>query len=572
MSAVGAAAVATTDWEHFDRRAHGANGEWAAVAKRAPKIVATVRGYLDELAVTMAAGSVVSYESHLRDFVIWLAESDPTCRRVAAVTANHIADYRAWLQTRPARQQDRPVSERTIEQRLAVLRLFFERIAARGWADSPRVNPIPRVPRSRVRPKPPPGPRKPGGGIPEITWNDIAASAPQLAATMGAYLDQLAVSARPATVNAVSLALRFFAGHLIRHEPDCAAVADVERRHIESYKVALAARRTRSGRPLANETIRGRLSLLRTFFERVIEWDYLDAPPRMPIYAVDVPRADEPPPKFLDDPTAAKFMATLATDTDRRRRLMVELLARTGMRAGELATLRDDAMFRLGEHHWLRIEVGKLHNGRTVPLHPLLVGLISDYRAERGPSATGLLVERRSHTPFDRRTIHRYVASVARRAGIGHVHPHQLRHTLATQCINRGMSLEAVAALLGHRSPKMTGVYARISSEVVAEQYFAAMAAMETQPQRTALPTTNMATTSPHRRLLGNGHCTRPVELDCRFQTMCEGCGFFETSEEFVPILRRQHHNAVEHNDLPRAKIFHELVTFIASDHPAKRP
>ena len=88
---------------------------------------------------------------------------------------------------------------------------------------------------------------------------------------MCAYVDQLAVSARPATVNAVSLALRFFAGHLIRHEPVCVAVADVERRHIESYKVVLAARRTRAGRPLANETIRGRLSLLRTFFERVIE-------------------------------------------------------------------------------------------------------------------------------------------------------------------------------------------------------------------------------------------------------------------------------------------------------------
>ena len=35
-------------------------------------------------------------------------------------------------------------------------------------------------------------------------------------------------------------------------------------------------------------------------------------------------------------------------------------------------------------------------------------------------------------------------------AGIAHVAPHQLRHTLATQAINRGMSLEALAALLGH--------------------------------------------------------------------------------------------------------------------------
>jgi site-specific recombinase XerD len=44
------------------------------------------------------------------------------------------------------------------------------------------------------------------------------------------------------------------------------------------------------------------------------------------------PNRDEPLPKFLDDPTAAKFMAALAVDPTRRRRLMVELLARTGMR------------------------------------------------------------------------------------------------------------------------------------------------------------------------------------------------------------------------------------------------
>ena len=138
-------------------------------------------------------------------------------------------------------------------------------------------------------------------------------------------------------------------------------------------------------------------------------------------------------PRFLDDPTAAKFMAALAEDPDRRRRLMVELLARTGMRAGELGALRDDAVFRLSGAHWLRIPVGKLHNERNVPLHPVLIDLIDDYRAGRGPSPSGLLVVRNDGQPFDRRTIHRYVAAVARRAGTGHVHPHQLRHTLATQ-------------------------------------------------------------------------------------------------------------------------------------------
>ena len=50
-------------------------------------------------------------------------------------------------------------------------------------------------------------------------------------------------------------------------------------------------------------------------------------------------------------------------------------------------------------------------------------------------------------------------------------------------------------------------------------------------------------------RLLGNGHCTRPVELDCRFQTICEGCGFYETSVEFIDILRRQRDDATAHAD-----------------------
>jgi integrase len=399
---------------------------------------------------------------------------------------------------------------------------------------------------------------------PESHWEDIARQAPQMAATMTAYLEQLAVSSRPATVDAASLALRQFAVHVTQSDPSCASVAAIERRHIESYKVALAARPGRgNNKTVSTETIRNNLGMVRTFFERVIDWDYPDAPRRVPVFAGDLPKANEPLPKFLDDPTAAKFMAALATDPNRRRRLMVELLARTGMRAGELGSLRDDAMFKLGDTHWLRIPVGKLHNDRTVPVHPLLVGLINDYRAWRGPSTTGLLVERNDHQPFDRRTIHRYVVAAGRRAGIDHVHPHALRHTLATQCINRGMSLEAIAALLGHRSPRMTLVYARIADTVVADQYFNATRAVETEtPTLKPLPDERDAATR-HRRLLGNGHCTRPLDLDCRFQTICEGCGFFQTGPEFVTILRRQRDNATTHDDHTRTKLYNALIDVI---------
>jgi site-specific recombinase XerD len=394
-------------------------------------------------------------------------------------------------------------------------------------------------------------------------WAEITRRAPRMAATMQDYLDQLAVSSRPSTVQAAALALRHLAEHITQTYLDCTSVAAIERRHIESYKLALAARPgKRDNKTVSAQTIRHNLGMARTFFERIIDWDYPDAPRRVPILAGDLPKADEPTPKCLDDPTAAKFMATLATDPNRRRRLIVELLARTGMRAGELGGLGDDAMYRIGDTYWLRIPLGKLHNDRSVPLHPMLVGLINDYRAWRGPTATGLLVERDDHQPFDRRTIHRYVRAVARRAGIGNVHPHQLRHTLATQCLNRGMSLEAIAALLGHRSPRMTLVYARIADTKVAEQYFNATRAVEADAA--ALTAGAVVDDVPaNRRLLANGHCTRPRDLDCRFQTICEGCGFFQTDPEFVPILRRQRDDAASYGDHIRMHLYDELVCII---------
>ena len=236
------------------------------------------------------------------------------------------------------------------------------------------------------------------------------------------------------------------------------------------------------------------------------------------------------------------------------------------MRASELGALESDAMVTVGDTHWLRIPVGKLHNDRYVPLHPILVELIGEWLTIRPPSRSGRLVERDDGQPFDRRTIYRYVTTVARRAGVGHVHPHQLRHTLATQAINRGMSLEAIAALLGHRSMRMTLTYARISDRTVADEYFRVTQAVEDN-YRSAGPLPDDATgpnmrrlAADHRRLLGNGHCTRPVTLDCQFETICERCGFYDTGPQFVEILRRQHHDAIAHADHDRASVFNSLL------------
>jgi site-specific recombinase XerD len=548
---------------------------WAAgIVQQAPTLVESVTGYLDQLSARLAPRSVAAAEVSLRDFSLHVLATDRSCRAARDITASHVA---AWC----AQLAERGVTAETINYKLDVLRRFFEHLRDTAHPDAPAEIPVARRPRPS-RPSRPPRPvserparelkapeparaaqqKPPSRALPpEISWGEIALRTPQMVATMSAYLEQITVSHRPASVVAYSLALRHLAAHVTAADPNCVRVADINRAHIEQFKLAFAARPGAKG-AMSTATIRNNLGMIRTFFERIIDWDWDDAPRRVPIFAGDIPKADEPLPKFLDDPTAAKFMATLAADPDRRRRLLVELLARTGMRAGEAGGIRDDAVYRVGDRWWLRIPVGKLHNDRVVPLHPLLVGLISDYQAWRGPSRGGFLLERDDGQPFDRRTIHRYVMAVARRAGIARVHPHQLRHTLATQCLNRGMSLEAIAALLGHRSPRMTLIYARISDENVADQYFAATQAVEAEAATTPNKESGQPAGAP-RRLLANGHCTRPVELDCRFQTICEGCGFYETSVEFVDILARQRDDATAHADAARAKLYDELITVI---------
>lgn len=63
-----------------------------------------------------------------------------------------------------------------------------------------------------------------------------------------------------------------------------------------------------------------------------------------------------------------------------------------------------------------------------------------------------------------------------------------------------------------------------------------------------------------HRRMLGNGMCTRPVALGCSFESACERCNFFETGPQFIPILRRQRDHATEHDQADRAVLFDRLV------------
>ncbi|WP_300008667.1 tyrosine-type recombinase/integrase [Pseudonocardia sp.] len=382
------------------------------------------------------------------------------------------------------------------------------------------------------------------------------------------YVEQVALSLRPSTVTAIERDLRFFGRWLADHHPDIVTLAQLTRCHLEDYKSHLATAPSHSGAPLKRVSIKNILINLRCFFTRITEWGYPDIPVRPLLFDADLPIIDKPLPRFLDDAAATKLLRAARTEPDPFTRLVVELLARTGMRKGELLALTVDAVVQIGSAFWLRIPIGKLHNDRYIPLHPELKTLLDDWITHHRPAdlRSNLLLVHRGR-PVRAGRVDRALARLANTAGIGHVTAHQLRHTLATQAINRGMSLDAIAALLGHKTLAMTMIYARIADRTVAEEYFAVTEKVEAlYDQPTQLPADDEGhemrrlRAEMHRRMLGNGYCARPVDMDCHFESICESCTFFVTTIEFRPTLQAQRDDAHGKGQIGRQKVFDGLL------------
>jgi integrase/recombinase XerD len=410
---------------------------------------------------------------------------------------------------------------------------------------------------------------------PPVSVTGWATVAPGFAETAHRYLEQVTVSLRPNTVKHIEHDLRQFGTWLADTHSEVRSCADLDREHIEAFKTWLSTHPTAAtGKPLNRVSIKNALINLHCFLTRITEWGYPNPPVRPLLFPGDLPIIDKPLPRFLDDAAAAKLLRATRADPDPLSRLIVELLARTGIRRGELLALTVDAVVQIGSAYWLRIPIGKLHNDRYIPLHPQLKELLDDWITHHRP--TGLRTNRlllEHNRPISHHRVTKALRHLADTAGIGNVTAHQLRHTLATQAVNRGMSLDAIAALLGHKTLAMTMIYARIADKTVAEEYFAVTEKVEAlydQPRRLATEDEGhemrKLRTEMHRRMLGNGYCARPVEMDCHFESICESCSFFVTTIEFRPTLQRQRDDAARKGQLGRQKIFDGILDRLDTD------
>ena len=144
---------------------------------------------------------------------------------------------------------------------------------------------------------------------------------------------------------------------------------------------------------------------------------------------------------------------------------MIDLLASTGMRVGELVQLnREDIDFENREC----IVFGKGDKERKVYFDARAKIHLQNYLAERSDDDPALFVTLLK--PYDRLKISGVeirLRELGRKLNIPKVHPHKFRRTLATMAIDKGMPIEQVQHLLGHQSIDTTMVYAQVSQSNV---------------------------------------------------------------------------------------------------------
>lgn len=164
--------------------------------------------------------------------------------------------------------------------------------------------------------------------------------------------------------------------------------------------------------------------------------------------------------------TAAQVQALIdACDPSRpvgRRDLaVIACLLRLGLRCGEVATLR------LEDINWVDGTVRVHGKGNRIDLLPLPTDVgaaLVAYLRQGRPWASSRVVFLTAVAPFtalNRSSVSCIIARAARRAGLGTIHAHRLRHTTASATLNAGATLEQVAHLLRHASPATTAVYAK---------------------------------------------------------------------------------------------------------------
>lgn len=199
--------------------------------------------------------------------------------------------------------------------------------------------------------------------------------------------------------------------------------------------------------------------ILSSFFSWLEDEDYIVKSPVRRIHKVKTAKVIKE--TYTDE--ALELMRDNAPSL--RDLAIIDLLASSGMRVGELVTLnRDDINFAEREC----VVFGKGDKERLVYFDARTKIHLKNYLVSRDDDNSALFVSLKF--PHDRLQIggvETMLRGLGRQLNLTKVHPHKFRRTLATSAIDKGMPIEQVQQLLGHQKIDTTMHYAMVKQQNV---------------------------------------------------------------------------------------------------------
>lgn len=300
-----------------------------------------------------------------------------------------------------------------------------------------------------------------GLGVAPAASPRVAVGAVEL--LLAGYRDYLAVERglTSDTIEGYVLAVRPFLDGRVRAggELDLAALSAAD---VVAFVVARCPGQSRGA---AKMTVTGLRSLLRFLHLRgLVSGPLADAVPSTASWRLSgLPRALEP--EQVHDLLGS---CDREAATGRRDYAVLVMLARLGLRAGEIAALRlEDVDWRAGE----LVITGKGRRAERLPLPAdvgeAIVAYLKDGRPATALDRSLFVRVRAPHHGLTGGGITQIVFAAAGRAELGPIHSHRLRHTAATSMLRAGASLEEVGQVLRHRQALTTAIYAKVDRDAL---------------------------------------------------------------------------------------------------------
>lgn len=296
------------------------------------------------------------------------------------------------------------------------------------------------------------------------------------------FLKQVALNRSPATLNSYQIVFRRAAAKFSTYK-----MSDITPVMMRSYFTDLQTNGVSelNGTPLSYNTIARHYNMLKTFFESAVDNEIIEYSPMQ--------RMKKPKPKkgegsneaqALTEEQTRKLIERLEKEPSMWRAL-VRFFLDSGCRRGEAVAMRwenidlasgrieiiGNAQYAAGTGNY--ITTPKSGKGRIVYINPQVVKVLREWKLEQakhflsiGIPQSGYVFTQDDGSMLNPNTVTRYLTTFGEKYGFPGLHPHTLRHTMATLSIANGADIVSISKKLGHATPSITlNVYSHANQE-----------------------------------------------------------------------------------------------------------